>query len=244
MHRPLETTGTPRAASSFLSGLPTDDRNRPGPGPGGVGAAFGRGPISHCENPLPRSGPQRMDTKSSATFCAMDAHERECEFCRGVRRAADGLRFKRLGSHERRQLLEAAAPGEAPNRIHPPGPSPAEQTATRRAVANLVGIGLLRLSSERIRLLPGRDDHELARLGRKYAVVRQAWRTELGDEIVRRYRAELNGGRRIRWLLHLETATEAALAQCPNRPEDAKRSRQKKPVRLRRVKRGLISDTP
>lgn len=185
-----------------------------------------------------------MDTRSSATFRAMDAHERNCEFCQGVRRAADGLRFKRLGCHERRQLLDAAAPGEAPSRIHPPGSSPAEQTATRRAVANLTGAGMLRLSPERIRLLPGRDDHDLARLGRKYAVVRQAWRTELGDEIVRRYRAELEGGRRIRWLVNLDAATEAALARCPDRAEHSKRREQKKPVRLRRIERDLISDTP
>lgn len=99
----------------------------------------------------------------------MDAHERKCEYCRVVRRASDALRFKRLGAHERRQLLDAAVPGGEPNRIHPPGSSPTEQTATRRAVANLVGTGLLRLASERIRLLPGHDDRELARLGRKYA---------------------------------------------------------------------------
>lgn len=168
----------------------------------------------------------------------MDAHDRECEFCRGIRRASDALRFKRLGAHERRQLLAAGVPGGEPNRVHPPGCSQAEQTATRRAVANLVGAGLLRLSPERIRLLPGRDDQDLSRLGRKYAVVRQAWRTELGEEIVRLYRPELGSGRRIRWLVHLDTATEAALARCPDRPTPATGHKAKRPVRLRRVDRG------
>jgi hypothetical protein len=152
----------------------------------------------------------------------MDEHERRCVYCRGIRKDSDGLRFKRLGLHERRHLLDAAAPGGEPSRIHPPGPSPTEQTATRRAVANLVGTGLLRLSPDRLRLLPGHDDRELSRLGRKYSVVRQAWRTELGEEIVRFYRAELETGRRIRWLVHLDAATEVALSRCSDRPHGGK----------------------
>jgi hypothetical protein len=167
--------------------------------------------------------------------------ERLCEYCQGVRRASDTLRFKRLGIHERRQLLAAGAPGDEPNRIHPPGPSQAEQTATRRAVANLVGAGLLRLSPERLRLLPGRDDRELARLHRKYSVVRQAWRTELGEEIARLYRPELESGRRIRWLVHLNTAAATALARCPYRPRGDKRQESKGPVRVLRIGRGLVS---
>lgn len=165
----------------------------------------------------------------------MDDHDRGCDFCRGVHKDSDALRFKRLGFHERRQLLDAAAPDAEPNRIHPPGPSPAEQTATRRAVANLVGAGLLRLSVERLRLVPGRDDRELTRLGRKYSVVRQAWRTELGEEIVRFYRAELEADKRIRWLVHLEAATEAALNRCPNRPPDTKSKVPRNTLRLRRL---------
>jgi len=172
----------------------------------------------------------------------MDAHEHDCEYCRGIRRASDALRFKRLGVHERRQLLAAGAPGDEPNRIHPPGSSQAEQTATRRAVANLVGAGLLRLSPEQLRLLPGRDDRELARLRRKYSVVRQAWRTELGEEIARLYRPELESGRRIRWLVHLNAATAAALARCPYRPGGDKKQKSKGPVRVRQVGRGLVSE--
>lgn len=172
----------------------------------------------------------------------MDEHERGCERCRGVRRDSDGLRFKRLGLHERHQLLAAAAPGGGPSRIHPPGPSPAEQTATRRAVANLVGAGLLRLSPERLRLLPGHDDRELTRLGRKYSVVRQAWRTELGEEVVRFYRAELEASGRIRWLVHLEAATEAALSRCPDRPHGGKGPR--KTLRLRRLDTRSTSEAP
>ncbi|MBN9622669.1 MAG: hypothetical protein J0H06_06910 [Actinobacteria bacterium] len=165
----------------------------------------------------------------------MDEHERGCEHCRGVRKDSDALRFKRLGLHERRQLLDAAAPEDKPNRIHPPGPSPAEQTATRRAVANLVGAGLMRLSPERLRLLPGHDDRELTRLGRKYSVVRQGWRTELGEAIVHFYRAELEAGRRIRWLTHLEAATETALARCPDRPPNTGGGEPRKTVRVRRL---------
>jgi hypothetical protein len=174
----------------------------------------------------------------------VNEHERGCEYCRGVRKDADALRFKRLGLHERRQLLDAGAPSEEPTLIHPPGPSPSDQTATRRAVANLVGTGLLRLSQERLRLIPGRDDHELKRLGRKYSVVRQAWRTELGEEIVRFYRAELEAGMRIRWLVHLEAATKAALALCPDRQPGTRTEETKRTVRLRRLSRRSASEIP
>jgi hypothetical protein len=235
-------TSAPRPTSSSAPGRAACDRRSPWLGTGAADAAICRVRVgSSIENPFPRSGLGRTDTKSSATFCAMDAHQRDCEYCQRVRRASDTLRFKRLGAHERRQLLAAGAPGDEPNRIHPPGSSQAEQTATRRAVANLVGAGLLRLSPERLRLLPGRDDRELARLRRKYSVVRQAWRTELGEEIARLYRPELESGRRIRWLVHLNAATAAALARCPYRPRGNKRQESKGSARVRRVGRGLVS---
>jgi hypothetical protein len=168
----------------------------------------------------------------------MDEHERACELCRGTLRASASLRFKRLGNQERRQLLSAASPADEPSRIYPPGTSPSEQTATRRAVANLVAFGLIRLAPERVRLVPGHDDAELTRLGRKYAVVRQAWRTVLGDEIVQRYRRELEGGQRIRWMYHLDAATEAALDSCPRRLVTARKQRLRKmPMRLERAAR-------
>ena len=131
--------------------------------------------------------------------------------------AAGQLRFKRLGKHERLQLLIAARPGDPPNPIYPPGPSQSVQTATRRAIASLVEHGLLRIAPEQLRLLPGEDDEMLARLDRRYAVVREASRTWLGEELVNHYRDELEGGERIRWPDHLDAATEAALARCPER---------------------------
>jgi hypothetical protein len=154
----------------------------------------------------------------------MDEHLRNCSGCRGARNAAWKLRStqKRLGKHERRLLLEASAPGNPPNPIYPPGPSQSEQTATRRAVANLVSHGLMRIAPEQLRLLPGSDDEILRLLGRKYAVVRIASRTWLGEEVVRLYRRELQSGDRIRWIDHLDEATEAALARCPERTVDVR----------------------
>lgn len=149
----------------------------------------------------------------------MDDHERQCPRCQAVRRAAWALRAKRLGKHERRQLLSAAMPGRKPKPIYPSGPSQSEQTATRRAVANLVLHGLIRLAPEQLRLIPGEDDEVLGKLDRTYAVLRQAWRTDLGEEIVRRYRKQLRSGERIRWMYHLDAATEAALSRCPDRNE-------------------------
>jgi hypothetical protein len=154
----------------------------------------------------------------------MDEHEKECARCQAVRRAAWALSSKRLGKHERRQLLGAGAPDKKPKPIYPPGPSQAEQTATRRAIANLVAHGLIRLAPEQLRLVAGEDDEALAHLERKYAVLRQAWRTELGEEIVRRYRKQLRGGERIRWMYRLDSATEAALSRCPDRNEAQSRA--------------------
>jgi hypothetical protein len=156
----------------------------------------------------------------------VDAHEKNCESCQGVLRAASALRFKRLGRHERRQLLDAAEPGGPPHPIRPPGPSQAEQTATRRAVANLVAHGLIRLAPEEV----------LSELGRRrYAVLRQAWRSDLGEEIVRRYRAELEAGERIRWIYHLEPATAAALGRCPDRAKTVRDEDGLTPRRLARL---------
>jgi hypothetical protein len=160
----------------------------------------------------------------------VDAHAKGCDRCAAILKASQRLSYKRLGHQERRQLLSAAAPEEAPRPIHPPDPSPAAQTATRRAVANLDAFGLIRVASERLRVVAGEDDALLEKLGRKYAVMRLSRRTELGQEIVGRYRAELESGRPIRWFMHLNAATEAALLGCPKR-----KARGKKSVRLTRV---------
>lgn len=100
-----------------------------------------------------------------------DAHVKGCRRCTAILKASQRLSYKRLGRHERRQLLSAAAPKEAPTPIHPPDPSAAAQTATMRAVASLEAFGLTRVKPERVRMMAGEDDALLERLGRKYAVV-------------------------------------------------------------------------
>lgn len=57
----------------------------------------------------------------------------------------------------------------------------------------------------------------LRALSRQYAVLRLAQRTQLGQEVVNCYGKELREGKRIRWLLQLNDALEAALAACPFR---------------------------
>jgi hypothetical protein len=61
------------------------------------------------------------------------------------------------------------------------------------------------------------DAVALARLGRKYAVLRRAVRTELGEQVVQILEEELRTGARIRWALALDEIVGAALARCPNR---------------------------
>lgn len=154
----------------------------------------------------------------------MDEHTKSCERCRAVQRAAWALRAKRLGKHERRLLLNAAPPSKKPKPILPPGPSQGEQTATRRAIANLIAHGLIELAPEQLRLEAGDDDEALAQLGRKYAVLRLAWRTPLGEAIVHHYRKQLRSSERIRWMFHLDSATEMALDGCPDRSQAQSRT--------------------
>lgn len=132
-------------------------------------------------------------------------------------RAASGLRYKRLGKHERRQLLRSAAPGGPSQPVIPPGPSQAAQTATRRAIASLVAAGLLRLAPAPVRITEAENKKLLATLRRKYAVMRYARRTALGEEVVQAYRAELKTGGRIRWPARLDQVTQATLRWCPDR---------------------------
>jgi hypothetical protein len=149
----------------------------------------------------------------------MDGHARNCKRCRATLVAAGSLRHKRLGHHERRQLLAASSPQEEPVPIYPPGRSAAAQTATRRAVARLVEHGLVVVDPRQLRLLPGEGDATLKRLGRKYAVLRVFSRTLFGEEIVRHYPELAQPGVAVRWTEHLDAAMEAALARCPGRAE-------------------------
>lgn len=150
----------------------------------------------------------------------VDSHSRTCTFCQEVLQAAYRLRFKRLGKHERRQLLQAAQPHEKPKPILLPGASQALQTATRRAISNLARAGLIRVAPHTLRINPGEDPAILKALERKYAVLRLASRTHLGQQIVIHYQDELENGKRIRWSLHLDASTEAALHECPYRHQD------------------------
>lgn len=147
----------------------------------------------------------------------MDDHASSCEWCRGTIEAADRLRFKRLGKHERHQLLCASGPQEDPRPILPLGTSQSAQTATRRAVAQLVEHRLIQVSTDQMRLM-GEEHAEILRtLNRQYAVLRLAQRTQLGQEVVNCYGEELRQGKRIRWLLQLNDALDAALLACPSR---------------------------
>jgi hypothetical protein len=150
----------------------------------------------------------------------MDSHTKTCSYCQDALQAASRLRFKRLGKHERGQLLRAAPPGKPPNPILPPGVSQALQTATRRAIANLARNGLIRISPQTTRLDSQMDEAILKALRRKYAVLRMAWRTELGQEIVVRYSREFERGERIRWTTHLDDCVNAVLDSCPFRSTD------------------------
>jgi hypothetical protein len=81
----------------------------------------------------------------------------------------------------------------------------------------LIKHGLIRVSSTQLRL-EGEDDIEtLQVLGRKYAVLRLARRTDLGQAVVDLYGDELRKGKRIRWLLQLNDALEVTLFACPHR---------------------------
>jgi hypothetical protein len=94
---------------------------------------------------------------------------------------------------------------------------------------------LIEVAPNKLRLVPGEDDEELARLGRKYSVVRLASRTVFGEEIVRRYRSELEDGRPIRWMVGLNSAVEATVARCPDGGEQA--ISKKKAVQVRELRR-------
>lgn len=158
-----------------------------------------------------------MDTARSATFCVpVDDHASSCSWCQATLRASSALRFKKLGKHERRQLLAAGAPDSDPTPIVPPGPSHDDRTATRRAIATLRTADLIELAPKTARVTPDTHRDLLRRMKRKYAVLRFARRTALGEEIVARYRHELERpGARIRWHLRLEDARDAALLRCP-----------------------------
>ena len=116
----------------------------------------------------------------------------------------------------------APSPGDDPVAIHPPNPSTAAQTATRRAVASLRRYGLIALmrvseADPTPRTLRVADPAACAVAGRAYMRLRFMRRTSLGEEIAKRYRQELESGGRIRWLVGLDDAREACLAACPRR---------------------------
>jgi hypothetical protein len=149
----------------------------------------------------------------------VDDHASSCAWCKATLSAASDLRFKKLGKHERHQLLAAASPTAAASPIVALGSSQADQTATRRAIKSLRDAGLIRLSDETRRVTADSDAKLLRRLHRKYAVLRFMWRTELGEAVATEYRPELDRpGSRIRWQTgRLDAVRDRALEACPLR---------------------------
>ena len=174
---------------------------------------------------------------------ADEAHLARCQRCLHLDRRARELAGKRLGKLERRLLLDAAPPGASrPRAILAPDASPASQVAIRRSVSSLLQAGLLLVPKavlradgpEAVRALgakvqdagvvaPGdaRLAHALSDASgtrpKRAVKLRVMWRTPLGEEVVHRYRRELESGRAIRWDRRLEEAREACLAACPTR---------------------------
>jgi hypothetical protein len=150
-----------------------------------------------------------------------DEHGEACAWCQKAARAAWELRAKRLGAHERRVLLRAAPIGRLAEPILPPGPSHSSQTATRRAVASLQTVGLIVVPNETRRLYRTHEDlvEVLELLNRDYAVLRYAFRTDLGEAVVQVFGDELENSGRIRWVLRLADLTGAVQARCPHRSE-------------------------
>jgi len=149
----------------------------------------------------------------------MDQHVAGCHWCQATLRAASGLRFRKLGKHERRLLLAAAYHDAEPVPILPPGPSHDDRTSTGRAKRKLVNAGLIVVAPHKVRVTMADNPKLLRGLGKKYAVLELMSRTALGDEIVKRYKRELETpSARLRWLAEpLESARDSALANCPHR---------------------------
>ena len=140
----------------------------------------------------------------------------------GVRPRGGGTSLQAAWKHERRLLLAAPSRMDRDAPILPPGPTPAAQGATRRAVASLRQHGLIVLSRVSAddptpHTVRTTDPALCAALDRQYVRVRFMRRTSRGDEIVKRYRQELESGGRIRWATSLDDARDACLAACPNR---------------------------
>ena len=146
-------------------------------------------------------------------------HGEACAWCQAHGRAASALLRKRLGKHERRVLLDATPPGELPSPILPEGPSQPSQTATRRAVAALRDAKLIwvPVEKERVDRAHANLADLLTVLNRRYAVVRFASRTDLGEAVVQVFANEFADGGRIRWGHNLDKLTAATLARCPYR---------------------------
>jgi hypothetical protein len=102
----------------------------------------------------------------------------------------------------------------------PPGPSQADQTATRRAIASLADRALIDVESGTVRIYPGDAESSdlLSALERKYLVLRRAKRTPLGEQVATHYRDELESGGRIRWTAgKLDLVIADTMAGCPRR---------------------------
>jgi hypothetical protein len=86
-------------------------------------------------------------------------------------------------------------------------------------VASLRACQLIRVEEATLRIDGTHTDlaELLTDLHRKYALLRFARRTELGDVVVSHFRQELENRGSIRWAPKLEEITADTLARCPYR---------------------------
>ena len=128
-------------------------------------------------------------------------HYLPCASCRGAEAAAQALHGVRLGRAERRVLLGAATTTESKGAlVAPTGLPRAERETALRAARKLYARQLIQIS---------RTPLPLGDAGRNY-LLRVAWRSPLGDAIVKQFGPELETGRRIRWDARLAAALRDA----------------------------------
>jgi len=86
-----------------------------------------------------------------------------------------------------------------------------------------VAAGLIVVLKQTMRVTVNDNPQLLHKLDKKYAVFQFMRRTAIGDEIVKRYKRELETpGARLRWLAGpVESTRDAALARCPHRCDDS-----------------------
>jgi hypothetical protein len=137
-----------------------------------------------------------------------------CGTCRGAEKAARELRSLRLGKHERRALLEAAATDAKDSAfIAPLDSSRAASESLRRAIRRLHGAGLVELDKKKIEgTRPATEQRWFRNPSRWRSAARLS---PLGSALVCRYRRDLESGQRIRWSRHAASSL-ASVRQHPD----------------------------